>query len=117
MAAPKAGWRALATHYYDRYKTEYGKAPTFNWITSKWNFEAILMGMSLQEAKDLIDYYFITPNTKLHDLGWFFNNYEKLVRAKQELAEDAAHRARLMEESEKRAAQWRNSGRQGIGNN
>jgi hypothetical protein len=107
----------LISYYEKKWKEIYNGTPSVNRITARWNFDSVLKGMSMKETKELIDYYFTTPKTRLHDLGWFFNNYDKLVKAQQTLAEDAAHRRKLMEESKIRAEQWRQSGRQGIGNN
>ena len=107
---------ALTSYYEKLYKEKYGRAPNVNRITARWNFDSILGSMSSAHARELIDYYFTTPPTRLHDIVWFFNNYEKLVRAMSEAQIDAEHRRKLMEESKKRAEQWRASGKQGIAN-
>lgn len=108
---------ALTSYYEKKYKEEYGSAPNVNRYTARWGFDSVLMSMGSTQAKELIDYYFTTPKTRLHDLDWFFYNYEKLIKSKQDGDADAAHRRKLMEESKQRAEKWRQSGKQGIADN
>lgn len=107
---------SLTSYYEKGYKEKYGHAPNVNRVTARWNFDSILGSLSLAQTRELIDYYFTTPPTRLHDLDWFFYNYEKLVKAMSDAREDTAHRKKLMEESKKRAEQWRQSGKQRIAN-
>lgn len=108
---------ALISYYEAGYKKKYGTKPVVNRVTQKWNFDSMLKSISITEAKELIDYYFTTPETKRHDLDWFFYNYDKLVKAMLDARKDAEHRAKLMAESKKRAEAWRQSGKQGIADN
>lgn len=108
---------ALTSYYEKGYKAKYGSAPVVNRVTARWNFDSILGSQSVATTKELIDYYFTTPPTRRHDLEWFFYNYDKIIKAMLEAKDDAAHRSRLMEESRKRAEQWRQSGKQGIADN
>lgn len=108
---------ALISYFEKKYKEVYDKPPNVNRYSARWGFDSVLMSMGSTQAKELIDYYFTTPKTRLHDLDWFFYNYEKLVKGMQDSREDAAHRRKLMEESKKRAEQWRLSGKQGIADN
>jgi hypothetical protein len=107
---------ALTTYFIQGYEKKYGKKPSVNRNTARWGFDSILHDKSIMDTKFLIDYYFTTPDTKKHDLDWFFYNYDKLWNAMEEAHEDAQHRKKLMEESKKRAEAWRQSGRQGIAN-
>jgi hypothetical protein len=115
MASAKDA-HSLTSHYEKGFKAKYGTKSSANGVTARWNFDTLLRQMSIQEVKDLIDYYFTTPPTNMHSLDWFFYNYDKLVQAKAKAVEDAAHRRKLMEESKQRAEAWRQSGKQGIAN-
>ena len=75
------------------------------------------MGMSTEEAKRLIDFYFTTKSQKRHALDWFFYNYEKLEESMAVLEVDRQRRAQLREESAARAAEWRARGNTGIASN
>lgn len=107
---------SLTSYFEKQYKKRHGFAPDVNRVTARWNFDSILRGMSVPEVMDLLDYYLTTPPTRKHDLEWFFYNYDKLRKAMFDSRKEAAHRKQLMEESRKRAEEWRNSGKQGIAN-
>lgn len=108
---------ALITYYIKGYEKKYNNTPNVNRYSARWGFDSVLTGMSMQHAKELLDYYFTTSSPRMHDLDWFFYNYEKLVKGMQDDREDGEHIRRLMEESKSRAEQWRQSGKQGITNN
>jgi len=98
---------ALISYYIKKYKEKYkGAEPVVNRHSARWGFDSVLMGMSPDEAKEVIDYYFKTTSTRKHSLDWFFYNYEKLIAGKNELAEDQARREKLRRESEERAREW-----------
>lgn len=108
---------SLTSYYEKLFKARYGEAPDVNRVTARWNFDSVLGGMNVRQAKELLDYYFTTPATKRHSLEWFFYNYEKLIKAMLNSRKEAERRKKLMEESKKRAEEWRKSGKQGIGDN
>jgi len=106
------------TSYYEKKFTEkYGVKPVVNRHSARWGFDSVLMGMSPQETKEVIDYYLTTMSTVRHSLQWFFYNYEKLIEGKNDLQVDRERRARQRKESEERAREWRERvGNQGIAN-
>lgn len=109
---------AMTSYYIKRFKEKYGAEPVVNRHSARWGFDSILMGMAPTEVKELIDYYFKTVSMNRHALDWFFYNYDKLIRGKNDLEEDAERRERLRRESEERAREWRERfGNQGFTDN
>jgi len=106
MATPKEA-HALTSFYKKLWKERYGSAPVVNTHASRWAFDSMLRDMGSTEAKALIEYYFETISPNQHSLDWFLYNYDKLVEAKRVKDEDAAHLARLREESKRRTEEWR----------
>lgn len=106
MATPKQA-HALVTYFGQKYKKKYGLDPKVNRYAARWGFDAILMDMSSDDAKRLIDYYFETVSPNGHTLDWFFYNYEKLAEAKEKTDADRARLAAIREATKKRAEEWR----------
>lgn len=105
---------ALTTYYEKLYEQKYGSKPNVNRYRSRWGFDSVLMSMSMHNAKELLEYYFTTSSEGRHSLTWFFNNYESLMSAKSDSDTDKEHRKKLMEESKRRAQEWRKSGKHRI---
>lgn len=106
MATPKQA-HALVTYFGTKYKGKYGSEPKLNRYSARWGFDSILMDMSTDDAKALIDYYFETISPSGHSLDWFFYNYEKLAEAKEKRDEDAAALAVAREQTKRRVEEWR----------
>lgn len=104
---------SLVTYFLQQYKKKYGFDAVVNRNRSRWAVGNMLLDMSIDEAKALIDYYFETASPNGHELDWFLYNYDKLEIARSKHADDAAALARLREESKRRAEEWRRK----IGNN
>lgn len=106
---------AMTSYFVAAFKSHYkGQEPVLNRHAARWGFESILMGLPPEEVKKLIDFYFTTKSQKRHALDWFFYNYEKLQESMNVLELDKERRAKLREESEARAAEWRARGNTGI---
>jgi len=97
----------LITYYEKKFKEKYQTAAVVNRNSAKWGFDSILKGISPQEVKDLIDYWFSTDTVQRHPLQWFFYNYEKLIQARADQDEDEVRRRILRHQSEERARKWR----------
>jgi hypothetical protein len=117
MAVTAKDCHTLTSYFEKKFVERHGRVPNVNRYAARWGFDSVLTSMDMAEAKALVDYYLTTPDTRMHDLDWFFYNYHKLIESMHRSQADAAHRARLMEESKSRAEQWRQSGKQGIANN
>lgn len=115
MAAAK-DCHVLISYFMKKYKEKYKVEPAVNRHSARWGFDSVLMDLSVQDVKGLMDYYFTTDSTKRHSLDWFLYNYEKLIEAMTEQLRDAQRRAKLRKESEERAKEWRERGKQGIAN-
>lgn len=97
----------LITYYDKKFKERYKVAAVVNRNSARWGFDSILKGMSPQETKELIDYWFDTNTKERHPLTWFFYNYEKLMEEKARQSEDDLLRRHLREESKQRAEKWK----------
>lgn len=106
----------LTSYYVKLYKAKYHSEPVVNRHSARWGFDSILLGMSPQEIKELLEYYLTTASAKRHALEWFFYNYEKLINGRTEVLADRIRRARLRHESEQRAKEWRERGNERITN-
>lgn len=106
MATPKQA-HALVTYFGKNYKEKYGFDPKVNRYAARWGFDSILMDMSVDDAKALIDYYFLTVSPNGHTLDWFFYNYEKLAEAKEKTDADQKRLAVIREATKKRTEEWR----------
>lgn len=98
---------ALITYYEKKFKEKYNTAAVVNRNTAKWGFDTILKGMSPQETKELLDYWFSIDTQNRHRIDWFFYNYEKLIDARAAQSEDGILRQHLRSESEDRVRKWR----------
>lgn len=101
------------SYYLKKYKAKYGFAAVVNRNRTRWSVSNMLMDMTLDDAKGLLDFYFDTVGEKGHDLEWFLYNYDKLQVAKEKRDKDAAALAHIRAESKRRAEEWRKK----IGNN
>ena len=108
---------SLVTYYETAYRKHYGNKPNVNRYKARWGFDSVLMDMPLKDAKALIDYYVESGNARNRDLEWFFYNYDKLKESHEKIKDDVAKTKVLMEESRKRAEEWRARGKQGITGN
>lgn len=104
----------LTSYYVKKFKDAHHREPHVNRYSARWGFDSVLMGMGIEPAKELLDYYFTTPADRDHDLEWFFYNYDKLYRAMQDTKADVERTERLAAESKKRVQEWRASGKRGI---
>lgn len=109
MATPKE-CNTLTSYFEKAWAQKYGRKSNVNRYKARWGFDAVLGGMSLDNAKELIDFYLTTANNRDHDLEWFFYNYDKLEDARDKAAEDRAEIERLKEETKKRASEWSRRG-------
>lgn len=106
MATPKQA-HALVSYFGTKFKEKYGFDAKTNRYSARWGFDSILMDMSSDDIKALIDYYFETINPQGHTLDWFFYNYERLAEGKEKADKDKAALARIREETRKRTEEWR----------
>lgn len=97
----------LTTYYEKKYKDKYQSTAVVNRNDARWKFDNILKGMTVKEAKELLDFWFDTNSIQRHPLVWFFYNYDKLITIKADLAEDATLREKQRRETEERVKNWR----------
>lgn len=107
MTTPKQA-HTLSSYFGKQFKAKYGYEHKFNRNKARWSWDNILMDMTMDEAKALIDYYFATVNPSGHTLDWFFWNYDKLEEAKEKTDKDVAALAVIREQTRIRTEEWRN---------
>jgi uncharacterized protein YdiU (UPF0061 family) len=106
MATPKQA-HALVSYFSKKYEERYGVKPVINRYSARWGFDSILMDMTADETKALIDYYLETVSVNSHNLEWFFYNYDKLLNSKRKRDEDVAEQAVIREATKQRTEEWR----------
>ena len=116
MAVKAQDCHAMTSYYIKLYKEKYGAAPTVNRTVARWDWAGILEDLSIDESKALLEFYFTTSN-KGHPLTNFFYTYDKLIESMKDQEKDSKRRKKLLEESEKRSREWRESGKRGISSN
>lgn len=115
MAKPTAQQcHALTTYFSQAYTNKYNSKPLINRNTARWSWVSLLMDMTPDEAKKLIDFYFETFSARPHNLEWFFYNYDSLITEKNSHTKDREEIERLRHESEQRARAWRERGMKSI---
>lgn len=107
MASPKQA-HTLSSYFGQQYKEYYGYEQQFNRNKARWSWDNILMDLSVDETKALLDYYFTTVSTNGHSLDWFFYNYDKLAEAKGKSDKDSVALKAIRERSRLRTEEWRN---------
>lgn len=108
----------LVSYFAKAHKEKTGYDGVLNRHAARWGFNSMLMDMSMEHCKKVIDYYFETSGSNGYSLDWFLYNYEKLDAARRERDKDAAAQVVLREQSRRRAEEWRkkhsgNNGSQG----
>jgi len=106
---------SMTSHYAKLWKAKYGREPNVNRHSARWGFDNILRGLSTEEVKELLAYYFTTPGVKQHDLEWFFYNYHTLLDNMRSHKKDVEDIKALLAASQKRADEWRNAHDKGTG--
>jgi hypothetical protein len=97
----------LTSYYKKKFKERYLEAAVVNDHTARWGFDSMLKGLSPEDIKELLDYWFSVVSPVRHRIDWFFYNYEKLIEARQLQQEDSLFREKLRHDSEERAKKWR----------
>lgn len=99
---------ALLSLYGKLYKQKYGRSVTINRYKEKWAMLDVIESVGQDRARELLEYYFRTAKTG-HPLQWFFYNFDTLDRMMNELAEDAAKRERIRQQTKRRVEEWKES--------
>lgn len=98
---------ALLTHYSNKYEQRYGKQPNINKYKEKWAASSIIDDFGFDNAKQIIDYYFVVSKDG-HPLPWLFNNFDKLNDAMTSQRQDEELRAQRRKEMAKLREEWLN---------
>lgn len=107
MAVKVQDCHVLITYFAKVYREKYGNSPVINRYRARYGFESVLMDMPMDEAKSLIDFYFVTVSTNRHSLDWFFNNYDKIINNRNEFEVEQERRKQQRLETQERVARWK----------
>lgn len=107
MAKATAQQCHALTSYFIAACKDVGAEVKVNRNKARWGFEAVLMDYTPAQAHELIDFY-VREYAEKPSIDWFLYNYEKLDEAKTERDLRRLRVRRQMEESKKRAEEWRN---------
>jgi hypothetical protein len=107
MAATPKQCNMLTSYYMKVYAEKHRRTSPVNRNTARWSWANMLEDMTVDEVKELIDYYMKTEGLHNHQLPWFFNHYEELAKNKEAQEADDEFRARLREATIRRTEAWR----------
>lgn len=92
--------QALISQYLKDYENRYSTVPVVNRFKVKWGMVDVIDSVGYATAKELITYYFKCDAE--HNVQWFLNNFDDLLKMKTEQEADEKKRARLREETRRR---------------
>lgn len=78
------------------YKDRYGKKPKVNKYRDKWAMQDVIDSVGYDRALELIQYY-LKLNRSGHPLNFFYNNFDRMDRVKEETDKDRENRRALRE--------------------
>lgn len=107
MAATPKQCNTLTSYYMKVYAEKHRRARPVNRNTARWSWANMLEDMTVDEVKELIDYYMKTEGPHNNQLPWFFNHYDELIKNKEAQEADDEFRARLRETTIRRTEAWR----------
>jgi predicted DNA-binding ArsR family transcriptional regulator len=94
----------LTDGYIYLWKQKYPNAgpPNFNRNKAHFGWTTMRKDMSMDEIKELVEFFFTIPDAKQHDLSNFHWNYDQVVERFTSVKKDRAHRKVLAKQSEQR---------------
>lgn len=86
--------------YESLYKERYGKKPRINRYRDKWAMQDVIDSVGYDRAVELIQYYFKTGKNG-HPLPFFYSNFDRIDRVKEDSDKDRENRKMLREATKK----------------
>jgi hypothetical protein len=86
--------------YQNLYKEKYGKDIRVNKFREKWAMQDVIDSVGLDDAIKLLNYYF-TLSKQGHPLQFFYLNFDKIEKTKNDIEEDKERRRLLREATKK----------------
>lgn len=96
---------ALITLYIAEFKHKYNREPVTNRYRERWGFLSMIEDLGYERAREVVEYYFKTSRIG-HPVNGLLQNYDRLHKILNEIAEDEANRERLRRETEERVREW-----------
>lgn len=105
---PRQRKEETLTEYFISKSTEFhnGEKQRINRPNAQWLFKDMLKDYEYGYITDLIDYYFGSYNSPLHDLNTFKYNYDAIEARMERYRHEKEEFDRLKEESKRRAEAW-----------
>ena len=86
--------------YLSLYKEKYNKVPTINKFREKWAMQDVIDSVGFDDAYKLLSYYF-TLSKQGHPLQFFYLNFDKIEKVKNDIDQDVERRRLLREATKK----------------
>jgi hypothetical protein len=93
----------LITLYQNLYEEKYGKEIRVNKFREKWAMQDVIDSVGFDDAYKLLRYYF-TLSKQGHPLQFFYLNFDKIEKVKNDIDQDVERR-RLLREATKKMVQ------------
>ena len=90
----------LMSLYQNLYKEKYGSAITINKFREKWAMQDVIDSVGLNKAVELLEYYFSLSKPG-HPLNFFYMNFDKIEKTKNDIDQDVERRRLLREATKK----------------
>jgi hypothetical protein len=90
----------LVTLYQNLYKEKYGKDIIVNRFREKWAMQDVIDSVGFDKAYKLVNYYFSLTKPG-HPLQFFYMNFDKIERLREEIENDKESRKALLESTKK----------------
>lgn len=92
---------ALLSKYINLYQIKYDKKPILNKHKEKWAMKSLVEDFGQDEVSSILDYYFMHSSKEGRPLNYFFNNFDLLITARNNLEKDNAIRAERRKEMQR----------------
>lgn len=79
---------ALLSLYSSLYTKKYNKSPNLNKYKEKWGMKSLIEDYGTDTVEDILIYYFNKSSKDGNPLQWFYNNFDSLLDAKNNLDKD-----------------------------
>lgn len=90
----------LLDYFISLFEEKFNRRPDINRFQAKYRASDVVKDLSLNKAKELVDYYFHVK--KKPDFNHFVYNYNDLLKAKERRDKDREKREQLRERTRKR---------------
>ena len=92
---------SLLSKYSSLYYDRYSKSIVLNKYKEKWGMKSLVEDYGAESVEKVLEYYFKKSSKDGHPLNWFYNNFDILLEASNNLDRDNELRRQRRLEMEK----------------